>query len=393
MIGPRLFVLLAPALFLLACQGPPLRDQSTVFRYNESAGISSLDPAFARNQANIWACNQLYNGLVQLDRNLQVQPALARRWEVLDSGRLYRFYLRPQVFFHRDSCFGPQETRSVIAQDFVFSLERLRNAELAAPGAWVLQRVNRIEALNNLVLEIALKAPFPPFLSLLSMQYCAVVPYEAVERYGSDFGRRPVGTGPFAFKLWVENEKLVLRRHPHYFERDSTGHALPYLEAVAVSFVPDKQTAFLEFLKGNLDLLSGLDASYKDELLDVQGQLRPRLAQRFKMYRQPYLNVEYLGFCLADTAGKPWANRRVRQAINLCFDRSKMLRYLRNGVGRPAVRGMIPPGLPGFPDRSTYGYDYDPERAASLLAEAGFPGGKGLSEIPLMTNDSYPGSL
>jgi peptide/nickel transport system substrate-binding protein len=219
------------------------------------------------------------------------------------------------------------------------------------------------------------------------------VPQEAVTHYGSAFRRHPVGTGPFQFKRWVENELLVFRRNERYFERDVKGNRLPYLEAVAISFVPDKQSAFLRFLKGEIDLISGLDGSYKDELLTHDGRLRQRYRDRFLLYRQPYLNTEYLGFLVDSNAsvaaGSPVLNRKVRQAINYAFDRERMIRYLRNGIGTPAQGGMIPAGLPAYDTNRIQGYHHDPARARRLLREAGYPEGKGLPPIKLVTNSNY----
>lgn len=381
-------------IFILgACQSRIERDPQTVFRYNESAGISSLDPAFARNQANIWACHQIYNGLVRMDDQLQVQPDLAESWEVLDSGKVYRFKIRENVRFHEDPCFGEKGSRILNASDFAYSFERLRNAELAAPGAWVLQKLKSIRILNDYQLELELKEPFAPFLGILSMKYCAVVPKEAVDYYGSEFSQHPVGTGPFYFKLWLENEKLVLRKNPHYFQFDDQGERLPYMEAVAVSFISDKQSAFLEFLKGNIDFLSGLDASYKDELLDAEGALREKYQSKFKLYRQAYLNTEYLAFLNDANAGLPetdiWQIREIRQALNHCFDRAKMIRFLRNNIGTPAEQGMIPRGLPAYDSLANYGYSYAPEKTDSLLIAAGYPSGEGLPTLRLQTNSSY----
>ena len=368
-------------------------DPATVFRYNESAGITSLDPAFSRNQANIWAVNQIFNGLVQLDDSLNVEPAIAKSWEIHDNGRLYRFTLRRDVLFHDDSCFQNPEARKVKADDFLYSFRRLQSSKLAAPGAWVFQNVKAFRAPNDTTFDIYLKKSFPPFLGLLSMKYCSVIPREAVEYYGEQFRENPVGTGPFYKKLWLENEKLVLRRNKQYFEKDEEGKRLPYLEAVAITFIPDKQSAFLEFVKGNLDFLSGIDPSYKDELLTFEGELREKYRKRFHLYRQPYLNTEYLGFMVDSTKYEnpehPVLNRKVRQAINYGFDRKKMMRFLRNNIGAPANQGFVPRGLPAFDDSATYGYRYNPAKARKLLAEAGYPGGKGLPEITLQTNSSY----
>jgi len=372
------------------------KETRTVFRYNESAGISSLDPAFARDQATTWICNQLYNGLVQLNEHLEVQPAIAHSWDISDDGRIYTFYLRTDVRFHPSEVFGAEKTRFLNAMDFVFSFQRLIDGKTASPGAWVLGNLENgskgITAINDSTLELRLSEAFPPFLGLLSMQYCSAIPHEAIDKYGKDFRQNPVGTGPFMFKYWKEGAKLVLLKNPYYFETEN-GNPLPYLDAVSVSFIIDKQTVFLEFVKGKFDFMSGIDASYKDELLTRTGTLNPKYADRIKLAGQPYLNTEYLGFML-DTLKDEWPDnplriKKVRQAINYGFDRSKMMLFLRNNIGQPGIYGMVPPYMPGFAGNPVQGYDYNPEKAARLLREAGFPNGRGLPPITLMTNSSY----
>lgn len=380
-----------------ACR-PALEKQldKQVFRYNESAGITSLDPAFARNQANIWAVNQLFNGLVQLDEQLQVQPAIACNWTLSEGGCLYTFSLRTDVRFHDSPAFEGGVGRLLTAHDVEYSLRRLADEKLASPGAWIFGKVAvdslgpAFHALNDSVFSIRLKTPYPPFLGLLSMQYCSVVPHEAVTYYGKEFRRNPVGTGPFHFKMWKENVKLVLLKNPSYFEQQN-GEQLPFLDAIAITFIVDKQAAFLEFVKGNLDFMSGIDPSYKDEVLTRRGALNPKYKADFRLTKQPYLNTEYLGF-LMDTAllaQHPLRLKALRQAINYGFDRVKMMRYLRNNIGSPGTLGMIPPGLPPADTNAHYGYSYQPERVRELLEQAGFPNGNGLTPITLSTNKSY----
>lgn len=386
-------------LFFTACGNRPEElVEKTVFRYNESAGITSLDPAFARNQANIWAVNQLFNGLVQLDSNLLVQPCIAKSWDVSEDGMIYTFTLRNDVYFHANVCFAEGKGRKVTSADVVYSLQRLTDPSISSPGAWALSSVAEnsgqpdISAPNDSIVVIKMKYPFPPFLGLLGMQYCSVVPHEAVEFYGENFRNNPVGTGPFRFKMWKEGVKLVMLKNDNYFESDGSDR-LPYLDAVSVSFIIDKQTAFLEFIKGNIDFLSGFDASYKDELLTASGMLNPKYNQKIKMHSQPYLNTEYLGF-IYDSLNplvkeSPLKDINVRKAINMGFDRKKMIRYLRNNIGVPGTRGMIPAGMPGHDQNRNFGYDYNPAEARRLLAKAGYPEGEGLGPIVLSTNASY----
>ena len=157
---------------------------------------------------------------------------------------------------------------------------------------------------------------------------------------------------------------------------------------MAVTFIVDRQTVFLEFVKGNLDFMNSLDASYKDEILNLDGTLKEKYADRIRMESTPYLNTEYLGFNMED-AESPLRDLRIRQAINYGFDRSKMMRYLRNNVGTPGEGGFVPLGLPGFDTLPAYGYRYNPERARQLLAEAGYPGGEGLPKLKLSTTSNY----
>lgn len=374
-------------------------DQKSVFKYNESSGITSMDPAFARSHANIWVVNQIYNGLVQLDTALNVLPCIAKSWSVSEDGLKYTFLIRGDIRFHDSPAFKDGKGRLLNSHDVVYSLKRLANSRVASPGSWILNSVKEIDgekdirALSDSVLVISLSESFPPFLGMLSMQYCSVIPKEAVDFYGEDFRIHPVGTGPFKFQMLKEGVKLVLLKNPVYFEKDESGKPLPYLDAISVSFIIDKQSAFLEFIKGNLDFMSGLDASYKDELLTSNGELKSKYKDRVILYTQPYLNTEYLGI-LYDTSnavmkGNPLNDIKIRQAINYGFDRSKMIRYLRNGIGVPGTKGIIPPGLKGFKEESSYGYSYNPEISKRLLVEAGYPGGYGLPPITLSTNSSY----
>ena len=394
-----LFAGLLVVLFIASCSTERGNEDKTVFRFNLAEGITSLDPAFARSQTNIWACNQLFNGLVQLDENLNIQPCIAKSWSVENNAQSYTFHLRQDVFYHQHELFGEQKTRSVVAEDFVYSLNRILDEKTVSPGAWVLQNVAKdesgkyaIHAINDSTLSIELNKAYRPFLGLLSSLYCAVVPKEIVAHYGKDFRVNPIGTGAFKFFMWVEQTQLILHKSENYFEYQGA-QRLPYLDAISISFINDKQAAFLEFIKGNLDFINAVDASFKDDLLTRDGRMRPKYQGRFTMESEPFLNTEYLGIMMDTTQevmkNNPLAIKKIRQAINYGFDRKKMITYLRNSIGTPAEYGFIPPGLPSFDSVEVKGYNYNPEKAKQLLKEAGFENGVGLPQIVLSTTPQY----
>jgi peptide/nickel transport system substrate-binding protein len=360
-----------------------------VFRYNEHSNITTLDPAFASNPQLIWPTNQIFNSLVQLSSQLDIKPDIAKSWDYNDSTLTYTFKLREDVYFHKSIVFAKNlkdSTRNVTAYDFEYSFNRLLDDKVAARGRWVLNNVKQFYAKNDSTFIIQLKKPFPAFLGLLSMRFCSVVPKEAIDYYGNNFRSNPVGTGPFVMKLWEENVKLVLRKNPIYFEKDEEGKQLPYLEAIAITFLPDKQSEFLQFVQGKLDFISGLDNSYKDDLITTKGKLQKKYENKFNMISSPYLNTEYLGFFMRSNSSEI-QSKKIRQAVNYGFNRDEMITYLRNGIGIPAKHGFIPKGLPGFNELD--GFTYQPIKAKNLVNQYIKESGNKNPSIIIGTNSQY----
>ncbi|WP_279299024.1 ABC transporter substrate-binding protein [Paraflavisolibacter caeni] len=372
------------------------KEHGRYFHYNEVTGIVSLDPAFAKNQSIMWPVHQLYNTLVEVDSNLELKPSLSKHWTISEDRKTYLFYLRNDVFFHNDAAFPNGRGRKLTAYDVVYSFLRLRDPKTASPGAWIFN--NKIDsqgfkALNDTVFQLKLLRPYQPILGILSMQYCSIVPREAIEKYGKDFRRHPVGTGPFQFVAWEEGQALILKRNPVYFERDSLGRRLPYLDGIKVSFNDSRATEFLLFRQGKLEFINDIDASFKDEVLTKQGKLRRNWEGKVILQTHPYLNVEYFGF-LVDSSNalvkqSPTQYKKLRQAINYGFDRGKMILYLRNSIGIPANSGFVPAGLPSFDSSKVKGYHYNPELARKLLQEAHFGAGNPPPPIKLVSIPVY----
>ncbi|WP_026896829.1 ABC transporter substrate-binding protein [Daejeonella oryzae] len=395
---PRLIITLIASLsfFLNSCNSISENPDKKVFNINLNDGLTSLDPAFARNQNALWMVNQLFNGLVQVDDDLNTIPAIAKSWEISPDGKSYTFHLRQDVYFHDDPLFPSGKGRKVIAADFVYSFNRILDPKVASSGAWIfndkLSGENAFSAPNDSTLIIELIKPFTPFLSMLTAQYCSVVPHEITEHYGKDFRNHPIGTGPFKFKHWKEGEIMVFLKNENYWEKEGS-EQLPYMDAIRSTFISDKQTAFMEFIKKNIDFFNGIDGSYRDDILTKSGKMTRKYEGKFQLRTGPYLNTEYIGILVDSTMpivkNSPLKNRKIRQAINYAIDRKKMVKYLRNSIGTPGHAGFIPQGMPGFDMQAVKGYEYNPEMARKLLAEAGFPNGKGLKEIKLQTSTTY----
>lgn len=371
-------MLFAVSFFLCACYNSKKKDVN-IFHYNEQTGIASIDPAFAKNQSVMWAVHQLYNTLVEVDSQLHIVPSLAKAWKVSEDKKTYTFYLRNDVFFHNDACFPASKGRRMTASDIVYSFKRIIDKTVASPGSWIfnskIDSLDGFKAIDDTTFQLKLIKPYNPILGILSMQYCSVVPHEAVEKYGNDFRRHAVGTGPFAFVAWEEGQALVLKKNPLYFERDEKGIRLPYIDGIKISFYDSKATEFLLFRQNKLDFINDIDASFKDEILTKKGTLRKDWANKIQLQTHPYLNIEYLGILVDSTnalvKNSPLRLKKVRQAINYGFDRQKMVLYLRNSLGIPATAGFVPAGLPSFDSTKVKGYSYNPGIARKLLKEAG----------------------
>ena len=368
-----------------------------VFHYNEQSGIASLDPAFAKNQSIMWAVHQVFNTLVETDPFLNIVPSLAKSWDVSADRLTYTFHLRTDVFFHDNEVFQGGKGRRMTAGDVEYSFLRIIDPATASSGAWIFN--NRVDgsrgfkALDDSTFQLRLIRPFTPVLGLLSMQYCSIVPKEVVEKHGKDFRNHPCGTGPFQFKSWEEGQALILLKNPGYFEKDSLGKPLPYLDAIKTTFYDNKATEFLLFQQNKLDFVNDIDASFKDEVLTKRGELRKEWEGRIRLYKHPYLNTEYLGMLIDTTndlvKNSPLRYKKIRQAINYGFDRRKMILYLRNSIGIPAESGFVPAGLPSFDSTIVKGYNYDPAKARQLLKEAGFGESKAMPSIKLLTIAVY----
>src|SRR5690242_10646888 len=391
------FRFLLPIIIIIFSSCSQHHTDKNIFRYNDQSGIATLDPAFAKNQSIMWAVHQLYNTLVQIDDSLHLVPSLAKSWDISDDNLTFTFHLRNDVYFQDNPAFANGKGRKMTAKDVVYSFSRIMDKNTASSGAWIFNgRVDTVEpfkAIDDTTFQLKLLKPFHPILGVMSMQYCSIIPHEVVDKYGKDFRRHPCGTGPFQMVAWEEGQALILKKNPNYFERDSTGQRLPYLDGVKVTFLQNKATEFLEFQQKRLDFVNDIDPSFKDEVLTKAGELRPAWKGKIRLVKKPALTIEYLGFLCDSTLplvkNSPLKDVRIRKAINYGFNRRKMILYIRNSMSLPAESGFVPAAFPSFDSNAVKGYHYDPAKALELLKEAGYPNGVGLPAFKLLTVPIY----
>ena len=284
---------------------------------------------------------------------------------------MYKFVLNSNAQFISTELlkWGPTkvQTQKITVKDVLYSFYRILNPETASPGAWIFSdKVNvpqnfdylhwekaslndsaPFKKLNDSTLTITLKSPFPAFLSILATNYAWIVPQSSEKFESGKLGRSPIGTGPFYLKKWEEDVRMVLLKNPHYYVFEGKNR-LPYLQAVNVDFVKNKQTAFMQFIAKKYDFFNGIDGSFKDDLLSKDGKLKSKYKGKINALITPFLNTEYIGFYLGDSLeGKPnpFKDKNLRKALQWSVDRKSLVKYLRNGLGVEGNGGFVPPVL------------------------------------------------
>ncbi len=380
-----------------------------IYRVNEVGEVRSLDPVQINDVSSAHVAEQIYDKLLTLDDSLRLQPELAERWEVSPDGLIYRYYLRRGVLFHDNPCFPQGKGRELTAEDVKYSLTRacdfrtgtlgysyfrgkVRGADeyyaatreaARTGGEPAVREVSGFVVRDRYTFEIHLLRPFAPFEYYVSLVTFAIVPREAVEYYGADFFRNPVGSGPFIFVSWTPDRQLVLRRNPNYWQRDEYSNALPYLDGIRFSFIKDEKSQLLQFRQGNLEECFRIPAEFFPQIVDEHKQLRGEW-RRFRLLRATALSTQYYGMLVTDSL---FRNRLIRQAFAYAIDRERIVRYVLKGqAAEPGHYGLVPPSMPDYPARSIRGYRFDPQRARQLLAQAGYPDGKGFPTVTLQLN-------
>jgi peptide/nickel transport system substrate-binding protein len=341
-----------------------------VYRRPLGSDPATLDPARIRDIYGLSVAQQLFDGLVQFDQTLTIAPALAQFWKASRDGLTWTFTLRKGVKFHHG--------REMTAEDVVYSLTRILDPAVKSGSADLFasikgaqefrdgkaKQVSGLTVLDRYTVQVVLTEALVPFVSVLAVGHAKIVPKEVVEQQGEAFGVHPIGTGPFKFVRWERAKDIVLVANPDYFDGP------PRLSQVLYRIFPGEEldAMYEQFERGNLE----------DTPVPTQGYRRVLTTAHSVYVKRPMFSVRFYGL---NTRIKPLDDRRVRQALIYAIDREALVaqvyrdRYI-------LARGILPPGMMSF-DPNVKGYVYDPRRARELLAQAGYPEGRGLPSIPI----------
>ena len=373
-------------------------------KINETDGYISLYPHLVTDAASHNIVMLIYEGLVRFDpRNVtQVIPCIAKSWEVDASGLIYTFTLNKDIRFRDDVCFPDGKGRDVAASDFKYSFEQLctpgdNNGLFQASFQGMVKgadayygsikkgqhpELEGVKVLDDHTLQIILTSPASSFLYILAGPAGCVLPHEAVEKYGS---KATVGTGPF-FPANSDSSKnaLILVRNPDYHRSDSLGNPLPFLDSVYISFMADKTRELEAFKKGDVHLIFGLPSASISEMVEANLADFNSKNPKYYLQRSSEFSTQYYQFNIKK---KPFDNVKVRQAFSYAVDRDKIIAsVLHSEAFGPGICGFTPPSISGYDITEIKGYMFNPEKARSLLAEAGYPNGRKFPHVTLELN-------
>lgn len=343
-----LAVVLAPTIAGRADAQTPVRGGT--LRIGWIPDAKTLDPHFSVQFSERYVLYLVFNTLVGLDKGFNVVPELARSWQVSPDGKRVTFHLQRGVKFHD----GTDFTAEVVK----WNVERILDPQTKSPQRSQLEpAVAAVTVVDPLTVAFELKKPFAPLLAALAERPGFIVSPAAVKKYGENFGRNPVGTGPFRFVEWVPDSRVTLERFDGYWERGK-----PYLDKVVYRVVPDPTVRITMIRTGEVDIATDVDAK---DVPSLQSDPNLKVSEMKPPARWTALQWQ--------VDKPPFNNKALREAISLAINREELRQILLQGFGEVAD-GPVTPGLWWY-SPNLKGYGYNPELAKKKLAEAGYPNG------------------
>ena len=345
-------VLIIVCIFLISGYGPEAEELKPAYGDTLVVGSigepSILVPMLAGDSASHDVAGLIFNGLVKYDTDLTLVGDLAESWDISDDGRVITFHLRKGVRWTD----GVEFT----ADDVMFGYKTIISDKTPTPYKGDFLEVKKAEVVDKYTFRVTYDKPFAPALS--SWGNLPILPKHLLEGKDitkTDFGRKPVGMGPFILERWEPGQSLTLKANKDYFE------GRPYLDYYVYRIIPDQSTMFMELRAGGVDMMGLTPIQYTRQTNTEY------FRKNFRKYRYPVFAYTYLGFNLKHPFFK---DRRVRRAISYAIDKKEIIDVVLFGLGTVATGPYVPNTWPYNPDVQRY--DYNPELARRLLKEAGW---------------------
>ncbi|MEE2788307.1 MAG: ABC transporter substrate-binding protein [Myxococcota bacterium] len=397
----------------------------TVFKYARSSAHKSLDPMRQFDGASGDIIQNLYDGLLQynyLKRPYELEPNIAAKMpEPSADGLSYTWTIRDDVFFIDNACFPDGKGRKVTVDDVIYSIKRFADANVNTTSYPVLlkgviagldefrkktrenktldydaETVSGLKKVDERTFVMTLTKKNPLALMPFAVSALAIVPREAVKKYGPDFQHNPVGTGPYRMDKYERRGVMVLKKNERYHGRypssgsdedkangllEDAGKKVPFIDEIQLPLVEESQPRMIKFKKGLLDWVALDKTNFtKMAVNDAQGiRLKPEFAKKYRFYSAKGLDASYFQFNMKDpVVGQ---NKALRQAFAHALNIPEYIDRMRNGRG-VKLRSVVPHEIFGSEkDSGATGHDFNLEKAKKRLADAGFPEGKGLQPL------------
>ncbi|OOY23830.1 peptide ABC transporter substrate-binding protein [Thioclava sediminum] len=341
--------------------------------------VATLDPAIGYDWQNWSMIKSVFDGLMDyVPGTTELRPGLAESYEISDDGTTFTFKLRKGVKFHNG--------REMTAEDVKYSLDRVTTPATQSPGAGFFGSIKGYDAMADgsatslegvtvvdpYTVKIELSRPDATFLHVMALNFASVVPKEAVDEYGTDFGKHPVGTGAFKLSDWTIGQQLVFQKNADYWRS-----GVPYLDSITFEVGQEPIVALLRLQQGEVDVPGdGIPPAKFNEVMD-----NPDEAKRVVVGGQLHT-----GYITLNVQMEPFDKVEVRQAMNMAINKDRIVQMI-NGRATPANQ-PLPPSMPGY-TKDYEGYPFDQEKAKQMLADAGYPDGFE-TELYVMNTDPNP---
>lgn len=393
---------LAFALFLGSCKSGgkdadtnEFKGGNKVVRIAEVITPVSIFPHRITNVVEGLIASQVHEGLVKINpKDLTLMPGLAEKWEISADGKTITFHLRKGLKFQNNDEISSKDVKftfellctdrpgnvhfHTVCKDRIVGANEYYQSSMKGQKA----QLTGFKVIDDLSFSIELLNSPSIFLEILANPVAAILSEGAYKQKKEDSF---IGAGPFMVDEKTSTKThYALYKNANYYGKDKEGKSLPYIDSVIIDIVSSTEVALQRFQNGNVDFIGSVPSNQLKQVVEENIKSFKGSPPVFILDQRPEMGTSYYVF---NVNRAPFNNIKLRQAINYGIDRSKIIDRVLNGQAYgPAINGIVPPTFDFYKSYTVKGYDFDLEKAKKLLAEAGYPNGKGLAEIQLIVN-------